>query len=240
MKSEIVALGPRKRPSTPRGWLVKVTNPHKEMWFGVGIYSQRLAETAVCRLPQIEPTDVVFAHRRLLPTEIESLSLERGKLSLCSFFEDALLPELPDELGQKKPSSPEIFASSAKQQLPSDGIFEQGQLRADLEVPTELRERVVRSIDQADKAFCFVFDAARESLLTIPQPAMTLSESALSFIERNIKAAFDHARKIVQATDPQEAMRIQSEFLKSKFTTVDEHVRKIAGEIAPDKDVLAR
>jgi phasin len=237
MTSEIVALGSRKRPLAPRGWLVKVTNPHKEMWFGVGIYSQRLAETAVCRLTQIEPTDVVFAHRRLLPTEIESLSLERGKLSLCSFVEDTLLP---DELGQKKPSSTEIFASAAKQQLPNDGIFEQGQLRADLEVPTELRKLVVRSVDHAEKAFCFFFDAARESLLTIPQPAMTLSESALSFIERNIKAAFDHARKIVQATDPQEAMRIQSEFLKSQFTTVDEHVRKIAGEIAPDKDVLAR
>jgi hypothetical protein len=44
-----------------------------------------------------------------------------------------------------------------------------------------------------------------------------LSKQALSFTEQNMKAAFDHARKLVQATDLQQAMQIQSEFLKSQF-----------------------
>ena len=223
----------------PRGWLVKVTNPHKEIWFGVGIYSQRLAETAVCRLPQIEPTDVVFAHRRLMPTEIERLSLKRGELSLCSFVGDILLP---DELRQKDQASTEVFANSVGQRLPSDGIFKHSRpgttmQEATLEVPVELRELVAGSVDQAEKAFSLFFDTARGSLMTIPHPAMMLSLSALLFIERNIKAAFDHARKIVHATNPQEAMRLQAEFLKSQFTSVDEHVRKIAGS---DEDILAR
>ena len=108
---------------------------------------------------------------------------------------------------------------------------------ATLEVPVELRELVAGSVDQAEKAFSLFFDTARGSLMTIPHPAMMLSASALLFIERNIKAAFDHARKIVHATNPQEAMRLQAEFLKSQFTSVDEHVRKIAGS---DEDILAR
>lgn len=234
MASEIEAGSPRKRPLTPRGWLVKVKSPHKEMWFAVGIYSQRLAETAVCRLPLIEPPDVVFAHRRLMPTEIERLGLERGKLSLCRFVEELLHP-----LVQETPTSTEVFASPEKQQLPDDGIFEQGRLRADLEVPTELRELVVRSVDQVEKAFSFFFDAAKGSLVTLPHPAMTSSASALSFIEQNIRAAFDHARKIVHAANPEEAMWIQSEFLRSQFTSVNEQVRKIVGEITSAKDVLA-
>lgn len=232
MASEVAAAGPRKRPLTPRGWLVKVTSPHKEMWFGVGIHSQRLAETAVCRLPQIEPTDVVFAHRRLMRIEIERLSLERGKLSLCRLVEDILHL---GELRQEKPASTGVFAISTTQQLPNDGVFEQGRLRTDLKVPTELRELVVRSVDQVEKAFSFFFDAAKGSLVTVPHPAMTSSASALSFIEHNIKAAFDHARKIVHATNAEEAMWIQSEFLRNQFTSVNEHVRKIADEIRPTR-----
>jgi hypothetical protein len=46
-----------------------------------------------------------------------------------------------------------------------------------------------------------------------------------------LKAAFDHARKLVHATDLQEAMQIQSEFLKSQFTNAGEHMRQITGEV---------
>jgi len=53
----------------------------------------------------------------------------------------------------------------------------------------------------------------------------------LSFTEQNMKAAFEHARKLVQATDLQEAMRIQSEFLRSQFTNAGEHMREITGKI---------
>ena len=109
-----------------------------------------------------------------------------------------------------------------------------------LEVPAELRDLAEKTIDQAEKAFGMFFDAANKSIASIPSPGTEMSKQALSLTEQNMKAAFEHARKLVHATDLQEAMRIQSEFLKSQFTTVDEHVRKIAGQIAPDKDVLAR
>jgi phasin len=93
-----------------------------------------------------------------------------------------------------------------------------------LEVPAELRDLAEKTIDQAEKAFGMFFDAANKS---IPSPGTEMSKQALSLTEQNMKAAFEHARKLVHATDLQEAMKIQSEFLKSQFTNAGEHMRQI-------------
>jgi len=77
----------------PRGCLVRVTcgtdrYAPRERWFAVGIYFQKVAEAAVCNLPQIESTDVVFARRPLKPAEIETLGLRRGQVVQCSVSDD--------------------------------------------------------------------------------------------------------------------------------------------------------
>jgi phasin len=100
-----------------------------------------------------------------------------------------------------------------------------------LEVPAELRELAEKTIDQAEKAFGMFFDAAGKSMASVPSPGTEMSKQALSFTEQNMKAAFDHARKLVHATDLQEAMRIQSEFLRSQFTNAGEHMRQITGGV---------
>ncbi len=71
------------------------------------------------------------------------------------------------------------------------------------------------------------FDAANKSVASIPSPGTDISKQALTLTEQNMKAAFDHARKLVQATDLQQAMQIQSEFLKSQFTNAGEHMQKM-------------
>src|SRR3977135_2795982 len=96
-----------------------------------------------------------------------------------------------------------------------------------LEVPAELRDLAEKTIDQAEKAFGMFFDAANKSITAIPSPGTEMSKQALSLTEQNMKAAFEHARKLVHATDLQEAMKIQSEFLKSQFTNAGEHMRQI-------------
>ena len=68
-------------------------------------------------------------------------------------------------------------------------------------------------------------------MASVPNPGAEISKQALSFTEQNMKAAFDHARKLVHATDLQEAMRIQSEFLRSQFTNAGEHMRQITGDV---------
>jgi phasin len=100
-----------------------------------------------------------------------------------------------------------------------------------LEVPPELRDLAEKTIEQAERAFRMFFDAASKSMTSIPGPGTDISKQALTFTEQNMKAAFDHARKLVHATDLQEAMRIQSEFLRSQFTNAGEHMRHITTEV---------
>ena len=100
-----------------------------------------------------------------------------------------------------------------------------------IEVPAELRDLVEKTIDQAEKAFGMFFDAANKSVTSIPTPGTALSKQALTFTEQNMKAAFEHARKLVHATDLQQALQIQSEFLRSQFTNAGEHMRQITGNV---------
>ncbi len=100
-----------------------------------------------------------------------------------------------------------------------------------LEVPAELRDLAEKTIDQAERAFGMFFDAAGKSMTTMPGTAGDVSKQALAFTEQNMKAAFEHARKLVHAKDLEEAMRIQSEFLRSQFTTAGEHMREISGKV---------
>lgn len=100
-----------------------------------------------------------------------------------------------------------------------------------LEVPAELRDLAEKTIDQAEKAFGMFFDAAAKSMTSVPNPGNDISKQALTFTEQNMKAAFEHARKLVHATDLQEALRIQSEFLRSQFTNAGEHMRQMTGGV---------
>ncbi len=100
-----------------------------------------------------------------------------------------------------------------------------------LEVPAELRDLAEKTIEQAEKAFGMFFEAASKSMGTVPGAGNDISKQALTFTEQNMKAAFEHARKLVHATDLQEAMRLQSEFLRSQFTNAGEHMRQITGAV---------
>jgi phasin len=100
-----------------------------------------------------------------------------------------------------------------------------------LEVPAELRDLAEKTIDQAERAFGMFFDAANKSVATISSPGTEISKQALAFTEQNMKAAFEHARKLVHATDLQQAMQIQSEFLRSQFTNAGEHMRQMPGDV---------
>jgi phasin len=100
-----------------------------------------------------------------------------------------------------------------------------------IEVPAELRDLVEKTIDQTEKAFEMFFNAANKSVSSVPNPGTEISRQALSFTEQNMKAAFEHARKLAHATDLQQAMQIQSEFLRSQFTNAGEHMRQITGEV---------
>jgi phasin len=95
-----------------------------------------------------------------------------------------------------------------------------------LEVPSELRELAEKTIEQAEGAFSMFFEAASKSMASVSGAGAEISKHAWSFTEQNVKAAFEHARKLVQ-----EAMRIQSEFLRSQFNNAGEQMLQITGEV---------
>ena len=99
------------------------------------------------------------------------------------------------------------------------------------EIPAQLRNMAERTIDQAEKAFEMFFEAANKSMAPFAHPGAEISKKALSLTEQNMKSAFDSARRIALATDLQEAMQIQSEFLKNQITNTGEQMKQIADDV---------
>ena len=101
------------------------------------------------------------------------------------------------------------------------------------EVPNEMRDFAERSVEQARKAF--------EGFLTVAQRASGVAGDAaktsqggaksvgahvLSYTERNVNAAFDLAQKLVKAKDPQEALALQSEYMKTQLAVLQEQAKE--------------
>ena len=100
------------------------------------------------------------------------------------------------------------------------------------EVPAELRNIAERTIEQAEKTFEMFFDAASKSMATFNHPGAEVSKRALLLAEQNMKAAFDAAHKIAQANDLQEALQIQSEFLKTQLANAGDLMKRIGEDVA--------
>jgi len=103
------------------------------------------------------------------------------------------------------------------------------------EIPNELRDFAERSVEQARKAFeGFLSVAQRASGVageaaanTSPSGAKSVSAHVLTYTERNVNAAFDLAQKLVRAKDPQEALALQSEYMKTQLTVLQEQAKEL-------------
>jgi phasin len=102
------------------------------------------------------------------------------------------------------------------------------------EIPNDLRDFAERSVEQARKAFeGFLTVAQRasgvavEATATPDTGAKAVSAHVLSYTERNVNAAFDLAQKLVRAKDPQEALALQSEYLKTQLAALQEQAKEL-------------
>ena len=100
-----------------------------------------------------------------------------------------------------------------------------------LEIPAQIKEVAEKAIDQAERGFSAFIEAANKSVSMIPNPAMDMSLKALSLTDQNMKAAFDHAKKLLQANDLQEAMRLQAEFLKAQYEAATEQLKEMGTSV---------
>jgi phasin len=100
------------------------------------------------------------------------------------------------------------------------------------EVPAQVREFAEKSVDQAEKAISSFMDAASKSVTMVPGPMTDVAKQALAITEANLKASFEHARKLMHAKDFNEVMQLQSDFLGSQFGAATEHLKQMSGEVA--------
>ena len=109
-----------------------------------------------------------------------------------------------------------------------------------MEVPAQVRDLAEKSVNQAEKAFEAFITAANQSVSMIPSPTTEMSKKALSLTEKNMKAAFDHARQLVHAKDMQEAIQIQTEFLKSQYAAATEQLKEMGSSLRSTVDEASK
>jgi phasin len=102
------------------------------------------------------------------------------------------------------------------------------------EVPNELRDFAERSVEQARKAFEGFLSvaqrtagAAEDAANTTQSSAKSMSAHVLAYTEQNVNAAFDLAQKLVKAKDPQEALALQGEYLKSQLAALQSQAKDL-------------
>src|ERR1700681_3979683 len=97
-----------------------------------------------------------------------------------------------------------------------------------MQVPNAVRELAEKSVEQAEKAFEAFMSAASKSVAMVPSPATEMSKNTLTLAEKNMKAAFDHARKLIHAKDVQEVMQLQADFLRTQFAAAGEQMKELS------------
>src|SRR4051794_34315443 len=100
-----------------------------------------------------------------------------------------------------------------------------------IQVPSQVREMAEKTVDTAEKAVAAFLDAAAKSVEMVPGPAKEISKKTLSMTEQNLEAAFEHTRKLLHASDPQEFLRLQTEFLSSQFSVAQDHMKDLGSEM---------
>jgi phasin len=114
------------------------------------------------------------------------------------------------------------------------------------EIPPEIRDLTAKSVDEARKAFERFTEAARTASAKAEDTASKVQSSvkdvgtkALDFTEAHVKAAFDHAQRLVQAKTPQEFIAHQTEYVKAQLAALEEQAKELGAailkKVTPDK-----
>jgi phasin len=105
-------------------------------------------------------------------------------------------------------------------------------------VPEVVREAAEQAFEQTEKAFDAFLSAANKSVAMFPSPATDMSTKTLALTERNLKAAFEYARKLLHAKDMQEIMQIQGDFFKNQLAAAEEQMKQMGSRaVSAAKDV---
>ena len=98
-----------------------------------------------------------------------------------------------------------------------------------MEVPSQIKDMAVNSVNQAEKAMSSFMEAASKSVNAVPAPMGEVAKQALALSEKNLKAAFEHARHLMNAKDIGEVMKLQTEFVRTQFGQATEQFKQLSG-----------
>jgi phasin len=104
--------------------------------------------------------------------------------------------------------------------------------KMEMDVPPRVREFAKKSVDQAERAVASFMESATKSIAMVPTPMSDVAKHALAIAEANVRASFEHARKLVEAKDITEVMQLQTEFLRNQFGVATDRFNQMTGGAA--------
>lgn len=103
------------------------------------------------------------------------------------------------------------------------------------EVPEQMRDMAEKSVDQARKAFDEFMSVtqkavaqAEESASAVQSGAGDMQRKSLSYAEEHIDAAFNFARSLVKATDMEQVVALQQDFMRKQMEALGEQSRDLS------------
>ena len=103
------------------------------------------------------------------------------------------------------------------------------------EVPGQAREFLEKSIDQARSAFEAISGAAEKAVssfeLALPGAAKDVNSKIFAATQANIEATFDFAKKLAQAKDPQEVLRLHADFAKAQAESFQKQASEVGAAV---------
>jgi phasin len=107
-------------------------------------------------------------------------------------------------------------------------------MMSNFEIPTEVRQLAVKSVDEAKRAFDILVVAAQKITTSLAGQAAAAAQSGSkhskvrTFAERNVASCFEFAQKFVHAKNVQEVMQLQAELVKTQLQAVLEQTTELA------------
>jgi len=110
------------------------------------------------------------------------------------------------------------------------------------EIPAEMRDFAEKSVEQARNAITGFIQNARKatdslqtSTKTAELPPSVAFSRGLEFTEQNVTAAFELAQKLVRARDVQEAVQLQSEYVRTQFAALQSQAKELTSAVQPSR-----
>jgi phasin len=102
---------------------------------------------------------------------------------------------------------------------------------ADINSSENVRAMLIEANGRLRKAGEEYFELLEKGLTSSPLPIAEQAKQFCNYMHRNVTATFDLGDKLIQAKDMQDALRVQSEFVKEQMRTLTDQAKSM-GESA--------